>query len=93
MADDSRTPAATGPQTTLSQVDGSGHALWACCEVASCGARAPIDTRNWERRGLGEARLTDLEPRLRCVCGARRARLSAGPRVATYGRGAIYPFS
>jgi len=92
MADDTQLAPVT-LQATISEVKGSSHAVWAWCEVPSCGARAPIDTRNWERRGLAEARLADLETRLRCACGARRARLSAGPRVATYGRGAIYPFS
>lgn len=93
MADDTRPAPAADLRMTLSELNGSNHALWARCEVVSCGARAPIDTAAWERRGLAEARLADLEPRLRCVCGARRARLSAGPPVATYGRGPIYPFS
>jgi hypothetical protein len=46
--------------------------LWARC---SCGREAVVDARPWIAQGLGRQILRDLEERLRCVCGARRARL------------------
>jgi hypothetical protein len=46
--------------------------LWARC---ACGREATIDPRPWLAQGLGRQRLHELEPRLRCVCGARRASL------------------
>lgn len=93
MADDFRTPYACARQMSLLDLKRADMALWARCEADNCRAEAPIDTRLWECHGLSQARLGDLESRLRCVCGARRARLRPGAPVATYGRGPIYPFS
>lgn len=45
-----------------------------------CGREAMVDPRAWLAQGLGGLPLTDLETRLRCVCGARRATLSADTR-------------
>ena len=65
--------------------------LWARC---ACGREAAIDPAPWRAQGLGRHPVDALEPRLRCLCGARRARLevrglAAAPRGAT---GGIYVF-
>ena len=46
--------------------------LWARC---SCGREAAVDPKPWLAQGLGRQHVDDLEERLRCLCGARRARL------------------
>lgn len=46
--------------------------LWAIC---GCGREAAIDPRPWVAQGLGRQPTGCLETRLRCLCGARRARL------------------
>lgn len=56
----------------LSQALLARSSLWALCP---CGREAAIDPANWIGQGLGRQLLPQLEPRLRCVCGARRARL------------------
>ena len=44
--------------------------LWARC---ACGQEATVDPRPWLAQGLSRQTLQDLEHRLRCTCGARRA--------------------
>lgn len=46
--------------------------LWARC---ACGREAAINPRPWIAQGLSRQTLHDLEDRLRCQCGARRAGL------------------
>ena len=46
--------------------------LWARC---ACGREAVIDAKPWIAQGLGRQTLFELEDRLRCLCGARRADL------------------
>jgi hypothetical protein len=46
--------------------------LWARC---ACGREAVINPRPWIAQGLSRQTLHDLEDRLRCQCGARRAGL------------------
>lgn len=46
--------------------------LWAVC---GCGREATIDPAAWLGQGLKRQPLAVLEPRLRCECGARQARL------------------
>jgi hypothetical protein len=46
--------------------------LWATCR---CGREAVIDPRAWISQGLSRQATDSLEDRLRCLCGARRARL------------------
>ena len=46
--------------------------VWAVC---ACGRESVIDPRAWLGQGLSRQPLAHLEPRLRCQCGARRARL------------------
>ena len=46
--------------------------LWAVC---GCGREAAIDPAPWIGQGLKRQPLAQLEPRLRCHCGARQARL------------------
>jgi len=67
--------------------------IWAYCEVRSCGGVAPIDLTRWLRTGGGISNLAALETRMRCICGARRARLSTSRPDATSRRVTIYPFS
>lgn len=59
-------------QPRLSQALLARSSLWARC---ACGREACIDPAQWIGQGLGRQPLPRLEPRLRCVCGARRARL------------------
>jgi len=46
--------------------------LWARCD---CGREAAINPQPWIAQGLGRQMLCELENRLRCTCGARRAEL------------------
>ncbi|HSV04147.1 MAG TPA: hypothetical protein VLI41_13180 [Phenylobacterium sp.] len=46
--------------------------VWASC---ACGRQAAIDPAPWLGQGLARQRLGELETRLRCLCGSRRARL------------------
>ena len=65
--------------------------LWAVCR---CGREAPIDPGHWVRQGLQRQPVAHLEGRLRCLCGARRARLEVrglSPAPAA-GAGGIYLF-
>jgi hypothetical protein len=59
--------------------------LWARC---ACGREAAVDARPWLGQGLSRQVLTDLEERLRCVCGARRARLEIRGLAEAPGGGA-----
>lgn len=65
--------------------------LWARC---ACGREAAIDPGPWLAQGLGRQTLMELEPRLRCVCGARRAGLEIRGLAEAPDRGAggIHPF-
>ncbi|MFZ5718574.1 MAG: hypothetical protein ACOY5Y_03815 [Pseudomonadota bacterium] len=59
--------------------------LWARC---GCGREAAVDPRPWIAQGLSRQVLQDLEPRLRCVCGARRATLEIRGLAEAPGGGA-----
>lgn len=50
-----------------------GRYLAATCD---CGDEQPLDARPWLDQGQGWRRLTELETRLRCLCGARSVRLA-----------------
>jgi hypothetical protein len=56
----------------LGQALAARSSLWAVC---ACGREAVIDPTPWVGQGLRRQALAHLEPRLRCQCGARRARL------------------
>ena len=59
--------------------------LWARC---ACGREAVIDARPWISQGLSRQVLHDLEDRLRCLCGARRAGLEIRGLAEAPGAGA-----
>jgi hypothetical protein len=65
--------------------------LWAVCR---CGREAVIDPAPWVGQGLARQAAVGLETRLRCLCGARRARLEIrGLAEAPAGRtGGIFVF-
>ena len=65
--------------------------LWARC---GCGRESPISPGLWIAQGLGRQAVEALEDRLRCLCGARRARLEIRPLAETPkgGAGGIYVF-
>lgn len=93
MADGTYGPRALNQDPFLSEVKQLGCVLWAMCEAANCGGAARIDPAPWLGQGLGRRRLSQLETRLRCNCGARSAHLGTtapGPGVP---RVNIYPFS
>jgi hypothetical protein len=76
----------------LAEAAGRERRLLATC---GCGEAAAIDAADWIEQGLGPLRLSALEGRLRCACGARQVRLAAGGAAtrATGGRGgAIHVF-
>lgn len=56
----------------LTQATAPRSSLWALC---GCGREAPVDPKPWIAQGLSRHPLDALEGRLRCVCGAKRARL------------------
>lgn len=59
--------------------------LWARC---GCGREAVVDPRPWIAQGLSRQLVRDLEHRLRCVCGARRATLEIRGLAEAPGNGA-----
>lgn len=82
-------PRMWGPK--LSQALTARSSLWAIC---LCGREAVIDPRPWISQGLGRQAMSQLETRLRCLCGSRQARLeirglSAAPDT---GAGGIHVF-
>jgi hypothetical protein len=91
MADPNRAMAAWPSWPRLNQALAPRSTLWAICR---CGREAVIDPKPWVGQGLGRQSTAQLETRLRCLCGARRARLEirglaeAPPR----GAGGIYVF-
>lgn len=75
----------------LARATTARSSLWARCR---CGREAPVDPRPWLAQGLGRQTVDELEERLRCVCGARRARLEIRGLAEAPGGGAggIYIF-
>jgi hypothetical protein len=75
----------------LNQALAARSSLWAVC---ACGREAPIDPRPWVAQGLARQATVHLETRLRCFCGARRARLEIRglAEAPADGAGGIYVF-
>ena len=75
----------------LSQALTARSSLWAVCR---CGREAVIDPKPWVGQGLTRHATSSLETRLRCVCGARRARLEIRglSEAPPAGAGGIYVF-
>ena len=75
----------------LSQALTARSSLWAVCR---CGREAPIDPGPWVGQGLARQATACLETRLRCLCGARRARLEIRglSEAPASGAGGIYVF-
>ena len=59
-------------QPRLHQAALPRSSLWALCR---CGREARIDPAPWIAQGLGRQSVVHFETRLRCLCGARGARL------------------
>ncbi len=87
MADGSRYLARDRPygEARLGWATAARSSLWARC---ACGREATVDPRPWISEGLSRQLLQDLETRLRCVCGARRASLEIRGLAEAPGRGA-----
>jgi hypothetical protein len=74
----------------LSAALAARSSLWAVCR---CGREAAIDPGPWVGQGLSRQATASLEERLRCLCGARRARLEIrGLAEAPASPGGIYVF-
>jgi hypothetical protein len=67
----------------------AGQPLRARCR---CGREAAVDPAPWLAQRLTGAPLADLEDRLRCLCGARRASLRPGGAAAPAAARAIWIF-
>ncbi len=93
MADGTQGKVAPEQDLFLSELKQFGRILWAMCEAANCGGAARIDPGPWLDQGLGGRRLSQLETRLRCNCGARRAHLGTAAPGPDVPRVNIYPFS
>ena len=93
MADGTHRLWAVDRDPLLSELKQLGGALWATCEAANCGGAARIDPGPWLDQRLGGRRLSQLETRLRCNCGARRAHLGTAAPPPGVPRVNIYPFS
>ena len=92
MADGSRLApqrlSAEGSSFAAAQLKGA-FALWARC---ACGNEAAIDPKPWIAQGLDGQPLAMLEDRLRCNCGARRARLEIRGQAEGSAGGGIHVF-
>ena len=86
-----RTPATWPAWPRLHQALTARSSLWAVCR---CGREAAIDPNPWVSQGLGRHATVHLETRLRCLCGARRARLEIRglAEAPERGAGGIYVF-
>ena len=75
----------------LGQALAARSSLWAVC---ACGREAVIDPKPWVAMGLSRQATASLETRLRCLCGARRARLEIRGlgEVPGAGAGGIFAF-
>jgi hypothetical protein len=93
MADGAHGACLSEQDPFLSELKQLGGVLWATCEAANCGGAAQIDPTPWLDQRLGGRRLSQLETRLRCNCGARRAHLGTAPPPSGVPRVNIYPFS
>jgi hypothetical protein len=93
MADGTNGTCISDEDPFLSELKHLGFALWATCEAANCGGAARIDPGPWLDQRLGGRRLSQLETRLRCNCGARRAHLGIAAPPPGVPRVNIYPFS
>lgn len=92
MADGSRNLAREWSlgEARLGWATAARSSLWARC---GCGREAVVNPQPWIAQGLSRQILHDLEERLRCVCGARRARLEIrGLAEAPDGAGGIHVF-
>lgn len=87
MADGSRHLARQSAygEARLGWATAARSSLWARC---ACGREATIDPRPWIAQGLGRQTLHELENRLRCLCGARRAGLEIRGLAEAPGGGA-----
>jgi hypothetical protein len=72
MADAYRSPSSVVAEVKLHQALLARSSLWALC---GCGRAAVLDPTPWVGQGLRRQPLANLETRLRCQCGARRAKL------------------
>lgn len=72
MADVHRIASRPFPAPKLAEALIARSSLWAVC---GCGREAAIDPAVWLGQGLKRQPLDQLELRLRCLCGARQARL------------------
>ena len=91
MADGMIHPITAAETPRLAEARAARSSLWARC---ACGREAAVDPAPWLAQGLSRHPVDALEDRLRCLCGARRARLeirglAAAPQGAT---GGIYVF-
>lgn len=66
------TPAPPRAGAKLGEALAGRATLWARC---GCGRQAVLDPASWLAQGLARQPLASLETRLRCICGAREARL------------------
>jgi hypothetical protein len=91
MADGALHQVPMGAAPRLAQATAPRSSLWAQCR---CGRRAAVDPTPWLRQGLGRQLVSQMEDRLRCVCGARQVRLEVrGLAEAPPGvTGGIYVF-
>ena len=72
MAEPNPIPYVVPHELRLAQALIARSSLWAVC---GCGREAAVDPQPWLGQGLKRQPLAALEPRLRCQCGARHARL------------------
>ena len=69
---------APNPPESLQAVGLDRHLL-ARCGAPGCERTSPCDPTPWMEEGLGDLPLRAFAPRLRCVCGSRRAMLEIHP--------------
>jgi hypothetical protein len=80
-AQDSPTPLASALR--LLESVGLNRHLIARCAAPNCQQSAPCDPTPWVAEGLGGMPLRAFSPRMRCVCGSRRASLDVAPGPLT----------
>jgi len=76
-------------EAPVARLGDAGARVWASCR---CGRVAAIDPAPWRAQRLDATPLDRLEGRLRCLCGARRARITPTKPADASACGGIWIF-
>lgn len=88
----SNTDRSNGCSSNISTLQCAHRVYWAQCEAERCGGVSSVILSGHENEELRPDLRPALERRLRCICGARRARLLDAPPSGAFKKTFIYSF-